>query len=177
MAAETVKKSKKPVLLLVVVALLGILAGSAITYAIFRDDINEVKQPQSAAQSEPVKQIIADSFDQKLPEGTISPGEIINNPDTYKGKEVKVRGRVVETGDNKYVLVSSEANGKGSVVLDVPNGVDIAKYVAAYSDPKKITPVESESNPTPKSVKPVTVTGTLVFEGNNLKLKATKIDS
>jgi hypothetical protein len=135
--------SKRLALLAISFTLLGAAAGSGITYTLTKrgDSLQSSGGPTTGTTDGPIQ------LDKKLPEGTISPGDFILNIDKYYGKEsVKVRGLIIATEENKYILADQEGKGGRAVNLDFSGtNIDPKPYVAAYASPDK--KVEAPSGP------------------------------
>src|SRR5688572_28657823 len=112
MAQDISKPSKKSIVTIVVIAILSASAGSGITYLALKDKI--VFRNSSVGDNSTTKeQSSPPELEKTLPAGTLSPTTIAAKPDDYNGKEVKVRGLIVETSDGKYVIVGQETEKPG----------------------------------------------------------------
>lgn len=170
--------SKKVLLTIVVVGILGILAGSAGTYLALQDNLSKddanTANTQTSSDNAPSSSM---KLETKIPEGTISPTEIMKKPTEYKDKEVNVRGILVDGGNKTYFVSGQETTGAGSVSLDLSNAanLDINKYVGTYADPKQ-APVQEGTN-SPAIARPVTVKGTVkIDDSGKLALFVTSIE-
>lgn len=175
MGAETSVKSKKKIILIVVVALLGAAAGSGVTYAVLDNKDNKSENQAVVASEEDFNpDASAIKLEEKIPEGTISPTAIVGKSQEYEGKEVKVRGRVVELAANDYIIAGQEPQKAAGIKLDFgDSGVNPTEYVSSFADPNKNVP--TNENPNPKQVSAVTVTGTISVKSDRLTLTVKSI--
>jgi hypothetical protein len=174
MSAETSVKSKKKIILIVVVALLGAAAGSGATYALLHDDKQNNNQAVVASEEDFDPNASAVKLEEKIPDGTISPTAIVGKSQEYEGKEVKVRGRVVEMSANEYIIAGQEPQKAAGIKLDFgDSGVNPTEYVSSFADPNKNAP--TAENPNPKQVGAVTVTGTVSIKSDRLTLTVKNI--
>ena len=168
MAQDASATSKKPVILIVIVAVLSALAGAGVTYLALKDKI-VLRDSPVGDNSTTQEQATAPSLEETLPQGTISPTTIAAKPNDYDGKEVKVRGLIVETSDGQYIIVGQEIENPGSIALDFSGTkVDPKPYIGAHANLE-----EGQANlPT---VGAVTVTGKISKDPDlKLTVKAIK---
>lgn len=166
----TNKVSKKATLIVITVAILGVLAGSAGTYYGFKKNnyANEPPKPPVQSQEAQIQ------FEDKVPAGTLSPTTIVGKPSDYIGKDIKVRGILVTQSKDKYLLVGQEKDKPSAVSLDAAkNKIDPMPYVSGYSNSKDYNGGDKS---TTQQVGAVTVTGTINSGAQGLILTVQKIE-
>jgi len=164
MSSSVSKPSNKTIIKIVTIAALGALAGSAITYALTQSlPVGEDNTKQTrATESGPPETV--------LPEGTISPNDAVKDLQKYKGKEIKVRGMIVETAPDKYSLVSQDQENPGALILDTSKSQTGPKeFISGYVD-------QSRRDPSKPPVEAATVTGTLVIDASGTRLVVQNIE-
>lgn len=95
---------------------------------------------------------------EETPASTISPTQVVQKPQDYAGKEIKLYGQVISMPDNKYTVVGLEAKQPGAIILDFGDSKIDPKPFVANQD---IKAGGDEAKPT--NTVPVTITGTLVY--------------
>ena len=164
--------AKNTVLIVVATAILGMLSGAGLTYAVLKDDLQK-NNSQVAARQEAEARV--NQLEDNIPTGSISPTAIANKPEDYKGKEVKVRGRLVMISSDKYVVAGQEKDKPGSIIVDVAkNNINPDKFISGYTNPGDLK--SSNQNQAPESVGAVTITGTIDSGSQGITLTALKID-
>lgn len=167
-----VYRPSKKILLFVVAGIIGIALGSFATYGILKDDLNRSTiNTDGSTNNEQSKQAL---FEEKLPDGTISPKSINSDSGQYMNKVIQVRGILIERSAGNYFVAGQEQNRPGTLNLDVAtNNVDVSKYVGGYTDTKNL----ANKNPSTTGIQPgpVTITGKLITQSNKLTLIVTKI--
>lgn len=135
MSESTSKPSKKLIISFIVVGILGLLVGSGITYAqIRRSNSDKSGQPISNSKT-PEGAKPATQIESKLPDGTISPSTIIAKASEYDGKDVAVRGLVVNLNADKYVIVGQQSKDNTAINLDTSTNpkLNLKDFVGATS--------------------------------------------
>ena len=75
------------------------------------------------------------SLDTELPEGTLSPHTVASDPNQYFGKELKVRGLVVESSSGTYSITGQKPEEELGLRLDFSKVSTVTKQ---YSTPVTI---------------------------------------
>ncbi len=162
MSTASPAPKRKKLLIVGAIGIILVTVGGGLIYLQVRDRPFSNPPKPSASSPGPSQNVIT-QFEDSVPSGTISPSEITKDPNKFNGKEVKVRGSIVQMTDGKYFVVGQEKTNPPAIALDLGNsGIKIEDYVSAYADPNKTTPQEVGSN-TPKNVGPVTITA--IFSG------------
>lgn len=171
-----VSSPKKKLLIIgISVVVLAAAAGSAATYFALRDNL--IRNYDTAGQAQTGNAATQPLTEEKLPEGTISPTTIARDYDQYNGKELKVRGRIIEISEGKYMIVGQEQKEPAAVNLDISKAnTDISQYISGYSDISRYNAGNDPNKPEIKTAGAVTVTGTIGLDGRNVKLTASKIE-
>lgn len=137
--------------------------GAGVTYLSLRDNLVS-SPPQRGNTPRPEGVTAPLQLESKLPEGTLSPTVVATSPDTYNGKEISVRGILLESGQGRFILVGQELDKPRSVTLDFTGtDIDPKPFIGAFTN-------ENEAAFSNKSTGPVTVTGTAQKDGLNVKL-------
>lgn len=165
------KPSKTAVAVTLTVALLSAIGATAVTYYSLKDDLL-TQTPRTDNTSAPEGVAQPANLEDKLPEGTVSPTAIFAKPDDYIGKEVKVRGRVIATAPNKFIIVGQEMKDPKALLLTSEGtNIDLNSYVSGFTD-------EKESGTNRKTVGAVTITGQVTRDNiAGLKLAAKSVEN
>jgi hypothetical protein len=176
MSTASPAPKRKKLLLVGTIGIVIVAVGGGLIYLQVRDrPFSNPPKPSTSSPGPP--QNVITQFEDSVPSGTISPSEITKDPNKFSGKEVKVRGIIVQMTDGKYFVVGQEKTNPPAIALDLTNsGSKIDDYVSAYADPNKTTPQENGSN-TPKNIGPVTVTATFSAGPTTASLKVKKIEA
>jgi hypothetical protein len=107
-----------------------------------------------------------------IPDGTISPttvvAELVKNPDTYKDKELKVRGIILRVTDDQYMITGQETDKPGSLIINKAASIALDEHVNDVRSSKEA------STTTQKSA--ITATGKLSTVNRQPALTITSIN-
>jgi flagellar basal body-associated protein FliL len=143
-------KPSKSILILIVVAMLGALAGSLATYF-----VTNAQKTTNSGQHSAANKIQTGST---TPNGTVSPFNIAANPHNYLDKQVKAYGAIVPSSANQYSIVDQDSTNSLGMKLDFSKtNTDVKPFLLA-------------NDSTAESQKLVTVTGTVTKQslGGNM---------
>ncbi|MEX2014472.1 MAG: hypothetical protein WD885_00870 [Candidatus Saccharimonadales bacterium] len=69
------------------------------------------------------------TFDVELPEGTISPHTVASDPDKYLGKEINIRGLIIESSRGQYSITGQKPEEELGLRLDfTQSDIDPQQY-------------------------------------------------
>lgn len=157
------KPTSKVILSTSVLMLIGGGIGAGATYLSLRDNLLS-SPPQSGNTPRPDGVAAPLQLESKIPEGTLSPTVVAASPDTYSGKEINVRGILLESVAGKFILVGQELDKPRSVTLDFTGtNIDPKPFIGAFTN-------DNEAAFSNKTTGPVTVTGIAQKDGLNVKL-------
>lgn len=168
--------SSKKILLLTAAGLIGALAGAGGTYAVLKNGTpsGQPAVSESARQAEINRR--QTQLEESVPAGTFSPTTIAAKPDEYKGKELKVRGRVIQTGANKYIIAGQEKENSAAIDLSLSDfNDDINQHISGYVNKEDFKP--RNGDPTAGQAGSVTITGIFTSDAQGLRLAVKKINS
>lgn len=137
--------SKSALLLSIGTLIVGAAIGGGATYGYLRHE-NKILTPVTDQPKTPAPN--ERKADVSLPDGTVSPTTIVNDIKKYTDKNVKVRGLIIETGDNAYVIAGQETKEPGALAVDfTKSNVNPTEYVASYADQQKSAQKGGTGNP------------------------------
>ena len=150
------KPTNKAILVTVAAAVLGAAAGSGVTYlAVHKQPSLADFARQGGPQNGDAPNFPVAKQDTSLPEGTVSPKALVMEPQKYTDKQVKVRGRIIQFGQDQYNIIGPETDNPVGLRADFSKSNVDPK---TYSAPPLGTKVQGSKPPT---LDTVTVTGTL----------------
>ncbi len=151
------KPTNKAIIMTVAATIIGAGAGSGVTYLVMHhQNSRDIAIRNSGPESADFTNVPTPKQDSALPAGTISPSTIATQPQTYADKDIKVRGRIVESGTNQYSIVGQEVDKPLGLRLDFSKSNVDPK---TYTSPAIGTKVDGNK---PPMLDPVTVSGKLV---------------
>lgn len=144
----------KKTLSIVIILIVGCLVGAGFMYYFGPSKNNSVEQIENSEKR---------NLDENIPEDTLSPHVVSTQFQKYVNKQIKVRGLVTATGDDKYIIVSQDPNESIALPLDFSQTSIDPK---TYANPSYAN--ENQSMPGDTKLKdPVTITGKLNEIKNN----------
>jgi hypothetical protein len=130
----------------------------------------EPPQPTATDEPKPAEaEPYALKLDDELPKGTLSPHEVASNPDQYSGKEIRVRGLIVESSQGQYSITSQEPSEQHGLRLVFDKSIDLQPYInTGFGD----------SEEPPQLAGPVTISGKLanIEQGQPLGFKIQSLE-
>ena len=153
------KFSKKLLFLGIVIIALGV-TGTIIILNKEKDSKNSSNKnikdsaapaPADTNEPKPTDSSYSPKLDKELPEGTISPHTVASDPNQYLGKEIKVRGLIVESSPGQYSITSQKSDEPLGLKLELGSNIDVKPYLN----------VGYNSKEQPHLADPVTITGKL----------------
>lgn len=160
MKLGTKQISNKSLLMLSAILIIGLLSGTGGYFLGYDKAQNKYTTDPSLTPDETKGTTSQPTTDTSLPEGIISPTQVSKKPEDYLGKELKLKGVIVETGDNNFIIAGMEESGSGGIKLDL----------SGFSgDPKEFAISNTNS--------PVVVSGKTSNKLENFSLLVSAIDN
>lgn len=151
--------SNKSVLILSAIVIIGLLSGVGGYFLGYDKAQNKYTTDSSLRPDETKADTAQPTIDTSLPEGVLSPTEVSKKPEDYLNKELRLKGVIVETRDNNFIIAGMETEGSGGIRLDLSS---------FNGDPKEFAINATNS--------PVIVSGKTAGKLENFSLSVSAID-